>query len=84
MAILSTNYLKIVKKICIFKDAYYPKIYPTDRAFFKLAGQLNQKYPLFIVAVMINWQFFEDNFKVQYSAKMDAQSKPIRLMVAIF
>ena len=56
---------------------------PQIGLFLSLADQLNQNHPLFIVAGMINWQLFEDNFKVHYSAKMGAASKPIRLMVAL-
>lgn len=48
-----------------------------------LADQLNQKHPLYLLANKINWQLFEDAFKVHYSAKMGAPSKPIRLMVSL-
>lgn len=48
-----------------------------------LADQLNQKHPLYLLANKINWQLFEDAFKVHYSEKMGAPSKPIRLMVSL-
>lgn len=48
-----------------------------------LADQLNQKHPLFLLAHKINWGVFNESFKVHYSEKMGAPSKPIRLMVAL-
>ncbi len=48
-----------------------------------LGDQLDQKHPLYKLASAINWQLFEDSFKVYYSAKMGAPSKPIRLMVSL-
>ena len=48
-----------------------------------LADQLNQKHPLFLLADKIDWGVFEESFKVHYSEKMGAPSKPIRLMVAL-
>ena len=51
--------------------------------FGSLADQLNQKHPLFLLAAEINWPVFEASFKVYYSVKMGAPSKPIRLMVSL-
>ena len=48
-----------------------------------LADQLNQKHPLYLLANKINWLLFEDAFKIHYSEKMGAPSKPIRLMVSL-
>ena len=44
--------------------------------FGSLADQLNQKHPLYLLAAEINWPVFEASFKVYYSAKMGAPSKP--------
>lgn len=51
--------------------------------FGSLADQLNQKHPLFLLAHQIDWSVFDEEFKVHYSAKMGAPSKPIRLMVSL-
>lgn len=51
--------------------------------FGSLADQLDQKHPLFLLSNNINWAVFEDAFKVHYSTKMGAPSKPIRLMVSL-
>ncbi len=51
--------------------------------FGSLADQLDQKHPLFLLADSIDWVVFEDTFKVHYSTKMGAPSKPIRLMVSL-
>ena len=51
--------------------------------FGSLADQLDQKHPLFLLANNIDWAVFEDAFKVHYSSKMGAPSKPIRLMVSL-
>lgn len=48
-----------------------------------LADQLDQKHPLFLLTHTINWEVFEHSFKVHYSEKMGAPSKPIRLMVSL-
>ncbi|HVX52266.1 MAG TPA: IS5 family transposase [Chitinophagaceae bacterium] len=48
-----------------------------------LADQLDQKHPLFRLADKINWQVFQDAFKVYYSEKMGKPAKPIRLMVSL-
>lgn len=45
--------------------------------------QLNHKNPLYILANTINWEEFETAFKVHYSEKMGAPSKPIRRMVGL-
>ena len=51
--------------------------------FGSLADQLDQKHPLFLLANAIDWTVFEQAFKVHYSSKMGAPSKPIRLMVSL-
>ncbi len=51
--------------------------------FGSLADQLDQKHSLFLLANTINWSVFEDAFKIYYSEKMGAPSKPIRLMVSL-
>ena len=51
--------------------------------FYRLAELLDQRHPLYILANMINWQFFEDKFGEQYSQKMGAPAKLIRLMVSL-
>jgi IS5 family transposase len=51
--------------------------------FGSLGDQLDQKHPLFILANNINWTVFEEAFKVHYSSRMGAPSKPIRLMVSL-
>ena len=51
--------------------------------FGSLADQLDQKHPLFLLANNIDWDVFEVSFKVHYSSKMGAPSKPIRLMVSL-
>ncbi len=48
-----------------------------------LAEQLDQKHPLYLLSLKINWQLFDDSFAVHYSDKMGAPSKPIRLMVSL-
>jgi len=48
-----------------------------------LSDQLDQKHPLFLLAHKINWQVFEDAFKIHYSEKMGKPAKPIRLMVSL-
>lgn len=48
-----------------------------------LADQLDQRHPLFLLANAIDWQLFENTFRVHYSNKMGAPSKPIRLMVSL-
>ena len=56
---------------------------PQIGLFHGLAELLDQRHPLYILANMINWQFFEDKFQEHYSQKMGAPSKPIRLMVSL-
>jgi IS5 family transposase len=56
---------------------------PQMGMFGSLVDQLDQKHPLFLLADTIDWDIFEDTFKVHYSAKMGAPSKPIRLMVSL-
>ena len=51
--------------------------------FHGLAELLDQSHPLYILAKMINWRFFEDKFGEHYSEKMGAPAKPIRLMVSL-
>lgn len=48
-----------------------------------LSDQLSQKHPLYLLANKLSWQLFDDAFKVHYSEKMGAPSKPIRLMVSL-
>ena len=48
-----------------------------------LAGQLDQKHPLYLLANKVNWFFFEEAFKKHYNEKMGAPAKPIRLMVSL-
>lgn len=61
---------------------------PTNKSaqigmFGSLADQLDQKHPLCLLANTIEWSVFEDAFKIHYSKKMGAPSKPIRLMVSL-
>lgn len=56
---------------------------PQIGMFGSLADQLNQKHPLFLLSNEIDWSVFDEAFKVYYSAKMGAPSKPIRLMVSL-
>ena len=51
--------------------------------FGSLGDQLDQKHPLFLLANDIDWDVFENTFKVHYSSNMGAPSKPIRLMVSL-
>ena len=51
--------------------------------FSRLADQLNQKHPLYLLAHKINWPLFDEAFKKYYSEKMGAPAKPIRLMVSL-
>ena len=44
---------------------------------------LNQQYPFFLLANKIDWQQFEDNFRVYYSKKKGRPSKPVRLMCGL-
>ena len=48
-----------------------------------LAGQLDQKHPLYLLAHRVDWGVFEAAFRVHYSEKTGAPAKPIRLMVAL-
>jgi transposase, IS5 family len=45
--------------------------------------QLNHRHPLYLLAHQINWQRFEDAFRVHYSSRMGAPAKPIRLMIGL-
>ena len=51
--------------------------------FHGLADQLDQKHPLYRLANIIDWPFFDDAFKKHYSEKMGKPAKPIRLMVSL-
>ncbi len=51
--------------------------------FGSLADHLDQNHPLFLLAHTIDWVVFVEAFKVHYSSKMGAPSKPIRLMVSL-
>jgi IS5 family transposase len=58
-------------------------ISPQIGMFGSLADRLDQKHPLFLLPNTIDWRVFEDAFKIHYSEKMGAPSKPIRLMVSL-
>ena len=51
--------------------------------FFTLEDQLNAKHPLYILANKINWEVFEDRFKVLYSQDNGCPCVPIRRMVGL-
>lgn len=51
--------------------------------FTSFEDQLNHKHPLFHLAKIINWTFFEEAFSRHYSLTQGAPSKPIRLMVSL-
>jgi len=51
--------------------------------FTSFEDQLNHKHPLFQLAKIINWTFFEEAFSKHYSLTQGAPSKPIRLMVSL-
>lgn len=59
------------------KDQNQLKFYSTFQE------QLNHKHPLYILANVVNWKFFEESFKKHYSENMGAPGKPIRLMVSL-
>ena len=57
---------------------------PGQTSFFMtLSDQLDSKHPLFILANVIDWNFFDANFSKYYSSKMGKPAKPIRLMVSL-
>ena len=60
-----------------------PKHTPQLGLFDGLSDQLDQKHPLYQLANVINWPFFDDAFKKHYSEKMGKPAKPIRLMVSL-
>ncbi|MEO6191001.1 MAG: IS5 family transposase [Saprospiraceae bacterium] len=45
--------------------------------------QLVQTHPLYILSHRINWKIFDESFKIHYSERMGAPSKPIRRMVGL-
>ena len=45
--------------------------------------QLNHQHPLYILAVKINWQLFEEKFSPLYHSETGRPAKPIRLMVSL-
>jgi len=51
--------------------------------FFTLKDMLNQKHSLFILANVINWKQFEDDFTPLYCENNGRPAKPIRLMVGL-
>jgi len=51
--------------------------------FHGLADQLDQKHELYLLANALNWNVFDNEFKVHYNEKMGAPAKPIRLMVSL-
>lgn len=51
--------------------------------FFTLEEQLNTKHPLYILANKINWEMFEERFKVLYSQDNGCPCVPIRRMVGL-
>ncbi len=56
---------------------------PQLSMFSGLADQLDQKHPLYLLSHKINWNVFDEAFKVYYSETMGKPAKPIRLMVAL-
>ncbi len=52
--------------------------------FFSFKDSLNHKHPLVLVADIINWNVFEENFSPLYSPTHGRPGKPIRLMVGLF
>ena len=48
-----------------------------------LKEQLSNKHPLYILADVINWAMFEENFKKHYKENFGRPAKPIRLMTAL-
>ena len=51
--------------------------------FFTLEDQLNAQHPLYILANKIDWEMFEDRFKVLYSQDNGCPCVPIRRMVGL-
>ena len=51
--------------------------------FFTLEDQLNAKHSPYILANMINWEMFEDRFKVLYSQDNGCPCVPIRRMAGL-
>jgi transposase, IS5 family len=60
-----------------------PKKSPQLGLFLGLSDQLDQKHPLYLLTNSINWELFDEAFKVHYSEKMGKPAKPIRLMVSL-
>ena len=74
---------KIAKKLANLSMLKPTITSPQLGMFGSLADQLDQKYALFLLANKIYWDIFEHTFRVHYSTKMGAPSKPIRLMVSL-
>jgi len=51
--------------------------------FFNLEDTLNKFHPLYILANLVDWQLFEDEFTRLYCADNGRPAKPIRLMVGL-
>jgi IS5 family transposase len=61
-----------------------PKKYNPQLGMFSgLSDQLDQHHPLYLLSKRIDWNIFEDAFKIYYSQKMGKPAKPIRLMVSL-
>lgn len=60
-----------------------PKIENQSSFFFTLEDTLNQRHPLYILANKVDWQMFEEEFKVLYCLDNGRPAKPIRLMVGL-
>lgn len=74
---------KIAQKLAILGMLKPTIKSPQLGMFGSLGDQLDQKHPLFLLANNIDWEVFENAFKVHYSSNMGAPSKPIRLMVSL-
>ena len=48
-----------------------------------LKEQLSAKHPLYILAGVVNWSMFEENFKKHYREDFGRPALPIRLMVSL-
>lgn len=77
------------KKVVYLQQKYgkimYQKPARTNQQslFFTLEEQLNTKHPLYILANKINWEMFEERFKVLYSQDNGCPCVPIRRMVGL-
>lgn len=48
-----------------------------------LESMLNQHHPLYVLANLIHWEVFDEEFKKHYSSRNGRPAKPIRLMVGL-